>query len=90
MKRENINILLMLALVALIYAMGYYRKDFISNTPKPKVDSLKLIKRAFIDGWERGSTVQMEQITIHGNTVKAERAVNNIFALDTNNFGKEK
>ena len=90
MKTSTKITIFIIALCALFCWFGLIQIAKRHNTPKPHQDSLKLIKRAFINGWERGATIQLEQITIHKNSVVAERAVNNIFALDTTNFGKEK
>jgi hypothetical protein len=47
------------------------------------------IFQAFILGWQKGSAVTLEQITIHGNNPKAEILINNQYSLDTNEFNKE-
>jgi hypothetical protein len=86
---ERASSVIILAAIGLICWFSFVHLVKGHNTPKPKTDSLNLIKKAFVIGWQKGSAVTLEQITIHGNNPKAEILINNQYSLDTNEFNKE-
>ena len=88
--KERSYLVIILAAICLLCWFCCVKFTKRHNTPKPKTDSLQLIKKAFILGWQKGSAVTLEEITIHGNNPKAERMINNEFSLDTNEFSEVK